>query len=400
MASETYTGAGAGLWSDPADWSGDAPPTQDAGALFTGGITATVGGDGVVNTIMVLGDADVTFTGTVTVHGWGSGNGFMVCDGAMASFAPGSALDTGGLFQVGFDDPGALAADGAALSTADAVIGRLAPAIGSVTLDGSTWSDAGDLTVGAAGTGTLDAAGGSRLSVGGNLYLGTSAGASGQVTLSGGTAMTVAKAAFIGLGGTGTLRVDADSSFQAGTLLRIGDGGSLVLAGGSVAAEGTSPVSCAAGISIMGGGTISGFGTLATAADGQFHDNGLIAADGGTLKIDATVVGLGAMRIDAASTVAITGALRLTGGVYFAGAGAALDLAHGAAVAAVLSGFAAGDSIAMAGIDQAAWNQATGVLTLSEAGHTVDRLQLAGSYGSDSFMVTQAGGVGVVSVTA
>jgi deoxyribose-phosphate aldolase len=86
-------------------------------------------------------------------------------------------------------------------------------------------------------------------------------------------------------------------------------------------------------------------------------------------------------------------------GLAFIGAGGTLALAHGATVTAPIAGFAIGDIISMAGVDAISFKASTGVLTLSDAGTTVTKLHLAGSFAGDVFGVSQSGGVGVISLT-
>jgi len=66
-------------------------------------------------------------------------------------------------------------------------------------------------------------------------------------------------------------------------------------------------------------------------------------------------------------------------------------LAHGATVTAPISGFAIGDTIAMANVDAVSFTAATGMLALSDKSVSVDTLHLVGSFSGDTFAVTQTG---------
>ena len=406
MTFSLFTGkSAAASWADTANWKGGVAPGITDTALFLNGANSTQTGTFSVNNIMTLGDVALTIQGTVDTLGTGFCTGFMVCDGASATFAPGSTLnDPNGALLAGVDEIGTVVARGTALAathltTANATIGKFAGGLGTVTIDHASWSNSTVIFLGGGGGGRLNVIDGGQVYVGGNLAMGMWQGGTGTATLASGGDMTVAGAVSIGgpgtggSPGTGTLTVNAGSVFDVKNAMNEAAGGKLTLAGGVVSVGDTH-----AWFTVGAGAVAEGHGVLTTRTGGMFADNGTVAADGGTLRIDGVVVGTGTMQIDAKSTLSLTSAHVMLPALIFAGADATLTLAHGAAVTGLLDGFTFGDQIAMAGIDAATWSSTTGDLTLTSAGTTVDKLHLAGSYAGDIFSVTQSGGIGVIGV--
>jgi T5SS/PEP-CTERM-associated repeat protein len=402
MATYLYTGHGnTSNWADPADWKGGIAPTTTDTALFLGGGAATVTAPVSVQNVMLLGAMSLTFDGAVNISGTGFCTGFMVCDDATATFAPGATLnDPAGALVVGIDDVGTFIATGTAaaptpLTTANGTIGRFAASAGTVTLNDTTWNCATTVFLGGAGQGALNILNGSQVTLGGNLAAGCDAGSTGALTLASGGDLTVRGSTALGMAGLATITVDHGSLFTVQNLAMIGPGSTLDLAGGSVAAG-----LVGGWLSVEAGGQIVGDGLLTTRATGMFEDDGRVEATGGTLQIDGVIKGAGAMQIDANSTLASTGIALMLPQVTFAGAGATLSLSHAEWVTGALAGFTIGDHITMAGIDAATWNAATQTLILSDAGQRVDALHLAGTYDGDVFAVTQANGLGTISLSA
>jgi len=73
-------------------------------------------------------------------------------------------------------------------------------------------------------------------------------------------------------------------------------------------------------------------------------------------------------------------------------------LAHGANVAAPISGFALGDIIAMVNVTAATFTASTGMLALSDNGVHVDSLHLLGSFVGDTFGVQQTVSDSIISL--
>jgi T5SS/PEP-CTERM-associated repeat protein len=85
----------------------------------------------------------------------------MVCDGAVAVFAPGSALNDGNLLIVGNDAVGTLLAKGSGslhsvLNSVDANLGKQDAGVGTVTIDNAVWTNSGHAYIGDNGAATLN----------------------------------------------------------------------------------------------------------------------------------------------------------------------------------------------------------------------------------------------------
>jgi T5SS/PEP-CTERM-associated repeat protein len=405
MAKTTYIGAGiAGDWADPANWKSDIAPGVTDNVQILNGASMAINGTVSVNAIMIINGGTDTFTGSVSTAGVGNCQGFMVCVGSTAVLAPGASLNDGGVFQIGVGGVGGFIANGttAAATTVHSLtgtIGKLAAGVGTVTINDADWTTKDSLVVGALGVGTLDVQSGGQVTVGTNLAMGLETGAVGNATLSSGGMMTVDGSASIGGGdkasplGTATLTVDPGSTFDVHGGMSVSDGSKVILNGGTVSVGDHS-----GSLMVQPGGQIIGHGTLAGRTGAWINDSGTIEASGGTLTINASMTGQGAILIDANSTAAITGKSLLMPRITFSGANATLSLANAANVNSDISGFTVGDQIDMPGIDKAVWNSLTQTLQLSDAGHVVDTLHLSGSYGSDIFSVAHTGTLGVITM--
>jgi T5SS/PEP-CTERM-associated repeat protein len=405
MTKITFTGGGtAGDWADPANWKGDVAPGIADNVQILDGASMAVNGTVSVNAIMIINGGTDTFTGAVSTAGVGNCQGFMVCVGSTAVFGPGSSLNDGGVFQIGVGGIGGFIANGTsaaatAIHSHTGTIGKLAAGVGTVTINDASWTTTDSLVVGALGSGTLNVLSGGQVNVGTNLAMGFESGAVGTATLSSGGTVMVDGSASIGGGdkasplGTGTLTVNAGSTFDVHGGIGVSDGSAVNLDGGTVSAGDQS-----GSLMVQAGGHITGHGTLTGRTGSWINDSGTIEASGGTLDINASLTGQGAVLIDAGSTVAITGRALLMPRLTFSGADATLSLASAATVNSTISGFTFGDQIEMPGIDRAVWNSHTQTLQLSDAGHLVDTLHLSGSYGSDVFSVAHTGTLGVITL--
>lgn len=403
----TYNGHGqADNWSDAANWAGGVAPSG-VSSIALMPVNATLNGTFTVGSLMVLGQETVTVNGTLNTLSPGFCSSFMVCNGALVNFASSSALNTAGGFIVGINEAGAVVAHGAGsahamLNTLNGKMGENPGSLGSITIDDAIWHDRGQMFVGVAGHGSLTVTNGGQISTGDAFIIGDDSTGVGVVSLSGGSNVTVGAFAAVGGsgegqnpklppgGGSGTLSVASGSVFSAAYRIDVHAGSTITLAGGTVAVTDAYP-----GLQISAGGTLSGNGTVTIGgvSPSQFGvtDNGMIQASGGVLQINGALLGTGQVQIGASSTLSINGPSIGVGTIAFTGSNGTLALSKGIADHAVLTGFAVGDTIFMAGVDNLSFNASTDVLTLSAGTHVVDNLQLAGSYASNAFTLTHSG---------
>ncbi len=411
QGTSTYTGLGhAGNWSDPANWSGGVAPTGlNSTALFTS--NAAMNGSFSTGQMMMLGTEAITVNGTLNTLSPGFCTSFMICNGATVTFTPTATLNDAGGLIVGVHADGTLIAQGAGaahatMNTVDGKMGLFAGSNGAVTIDDAVWNNSEEMRVGAAGQGSLAVTDGGQVHVGAAILVGAKVGGTGQVTVSGGSQIVANGGALIGGGlsgdpaGTGSVTVNAGSLFSAGACMVIGSHGTMTLAGGTA-----SLTNAGTGLIVAGGGTLSGHGTFnMTAAPGTsimgIADSGMIQASGGTLVVNASVDGAGQMSIAANSTLAINGAHINAPVISFVGSNGTLALATGIVDHAIITGFAAGDTLLMAGVDTLGWNPSTDVLTLSAGTHVVDHVQFAGTYASNAFTLTQSSAGAMIGLAA
>ncbi len=402
----------AGNWSDPANWTGNVPPSATSGnAIFTQ--DATLNQSFSVYRMMMLGTEAITVNGTLSTMSTNHCNSFMICNGAHVTFTPGAVLNDAGGLIVGVHANGWFTAEGsgsthAVLNSRDGKIGQHLNSNGTMVVDDAVWHNSDRMFVGLSGIGSLTVSDASQVTVGDCFGIGVNKGGTGNVTLSGGSTLSVGTFAVIGGNGVdtdtpppsgtgigvGTLTVDAGSAFTVAQSLKVSAGSAAELAGGAVTVTNAFP-----GLT-LDGGTLSGFGTVSVGPAGHsagITDDGSVTATGGTLVLNSSISGTGAVHIAAGSTLAITGSSIGVPSIAFDGSDATLSLAHGIADHATIAGFASGDTITMAGIDGMGFNASTDVLSLTSGGHVVDTLQLSGSYASNAFTFTQDGmGGGVI----
>jgi T5SS/PEP-CTERM-associated repeat protein len=386
----------AGNWADPQNWwHGPVPVTTSVVVVPT---NAVLNGSFTAKTVMFLGNEVVTVNGDLTTMNTNVCESFMVCDEADAVFNPGSALNVAGALIVGNDDLGTLLATGSAtLTSVNAKIGRLDGGIGHVTIDGAHWSNATGIAVGFSGAGTLTVTDGGHVSSGNDVDVGCFTGSSGLLAVTNGSTLSVGSSLNLGSGpnsamgsGTAQVVVDATSAITFGAAVTINAGEAIALQGGSLTGGMYSSA-----VRVTPGGTLSGFGTV-TSANGGIADFGTIVASGGTLVLDSALSGNGVLDIAANSTATIEGAALGNVGVVFSGQGATLDLSQGILQHGTLQDFGAGDSIVMQGVTGLTFNAVNDVLSLTGAGHVVDKLHFAGSYQSTSFTLSQSGAGAVI----
>ncbi len=403
-----FTGHGqAGNWADPANWTGNVlPNTTSSTALFFN-VGGTLNGNFSVFNMMALGNETITVNGTLNTTSTNLCQSLMVCDNAVANFTSTAVLNDAGGLIVGADAAGTLTAIGngaahATLNSRDGKIGQHQNSQGTMTLNDAVWNVSDRMFVGLSGIGNLTESAGTHVSVAACFGIGANLGGTGHVTLSGGSTLSVGTFAIIGGNGldtdtpapagtgigTGTLTVGAGSAFSAAMSLKVSAGSSVSMAGGSLTVGNAYP-------GLMLTGALSGYGTVSVGPAGQnsagITDGGVVTASGGALVLNSSISGTGQVQIASGSTLAINGSSIGVPSIAFTGSNGTLALAHGIADHATITGFAAGDSILMAGVDAMSFNASTDVLSLSSGGHVVDQLQLAGSYASNAFTLTETG---------
>jgi T5SS/PEP-CTERM-associated repeat protein len=390
----------AGNWSDPKNWWNGLP---GASSLVLVPLSATLNGSFAAQTVMLLGTETVTVNGTLITHNPNLCESFMVCDGAVANFNPGSVLNDAGCLIVGNDDEGTLtalasASSHASLTTAAAIIGRLDDGVGVVKVAGGQWTDTGGMAVGLNGQGALLITDDGVVSVGTNLTIGVNEGASGQITVANGGTLAVYATLGVGSGiagdqGEATLTIGQAGLVTVGSGLNVPVGETLTMAGGTLRGG-----AYAGGVLVETGGLLSGFGTIAMPS-GAIADCGTIVATGGTLVLDGILAGpTGTLDIAKGATADITGSEIGHVTIAFTGADGVLDLATGLTDLGKIADFAAGDVIQMAGLTGLSFNATTDVLTLKDGNSTVDTLRFAGAYSSNAFTLTQSSAGALITV--
>ena len=297
MATDTWTGAFGGNWSDPTGWSGGTVPAA---------------GDTVQ-----LSDA---LSGPYTVH-------LDANEGAYAALTVSAANATLALYYGGLT----LSVSGATtLSAGDIAIA------GNATLDTGTFVESGGFL--GMSNGTLDASGQATLSggglgiYGGTLHAGSLAFAGGSFGISGGdvtvtnqVSETAGTAGFYG------------GTFNAGSLAV--SGGSLGMSGGTLDASGA--------LTLSGTGSIGLYNTAATLEAGSLSQTGgSLGMSGGTLAVagEASFIGgtdvfYGGSTVDAGSlqvgsssaahTLTVNGAVFAVSGTASVAAGSTLSMYGG-----------------------------------------------------------------------
>lgn len=242
--------------------------TLAANAASTG-IVSLAGGTLTVQDQILVGDAGtgtLTLTDAASVSSSGITLGAQTLSSGQASITD-SRLDSSANLFVGLSGTGTLTASASQLEAPEIFIGRNSGATGTVTISGGTTSLAGELHVGAEGVGTFTLDDGGRLnSTRGNMGFGSNA--VGQVNILNGH-WSNTRAIFVGVSGSGTLNIGA---------------------AGSIASESGYISQNAAGRGIVNitSGSWSMTDTLAVGVNGT----GELSATGGTVSSEWTQLGL------------------------------------------------------------------------------------------------------------
>jgi fibronectin-binding autotransporter adhesin len=371
MATDTWTGAFGGNWSDPTGWSGDTVPAAgdtvqlsqalngpytvhlDANegayaaltvsaanatlALYYGGLTLTVSGA----TTLSAGDIAIAGNATLDTGTFAESGGFLGMSNGTLDASGQATLSGGGLgIYGGTLQAGSLAFAGGSFGISGGnvtVTNQVTESAGTAGFYGGSFN-AGSLAVsgGSLGMsgGTLDASGALTLSGTGSIGLyntaatleaGSLSQTGGSLGMSGGTLAVAGQASFTG----GTDVFYGGSTVDAGSL-QVGSSGAahtFTINGAVFAISGTASVAAGSTLSMYGGsfstkggltdsGTISGAGTIG----GPLSGSGTVYAEEGTLDLTGTVAsGLtfeiasyGDLKIDGtATTGAASGGYRM-----------------------------------------------------------------------------------------
>ena len=310
--------------------------------------------------------------------------------------AGGTLTGTGVGLNANFNGPGAWVLNGALLTLA-----------GNTDISGTT------------ATAKVTAQGGAQITSL-STSLGSAAGQTGNLTVTGSSAIGptswTTTALTVGGAGQGTLTVSSGGIVAAGSVA-VGSKGHIDLAaGGTLSASGPMTVATAGSITLEGGtltlsnpapsllrvgATMSGFGTV----NGSITDNGTINATGGLLTLSGPVGGSGQINIGTGATLDVKSTTAASDTISFQDSTGTLVVQQTGTVGAIISGFVAGDTIDLSSLKFAPGATATiagGVLKVT-SGAVTETLSLTGIGNGSSFSVTADSSgtgtyVGVVSV--
>jgi len=245
-----------------------------------------------------------------------------------AEILAGDSASTDALI-VGLGNDGTLTALGS-LQTSSASIGSLPGATGAFDLTGAAanWQNSGTLLVGDQGTGTFTISAGGQYIGGGPVYIGSAAGSSGSLTVSGQSSFTPSgQPLFIGYNGQGSFDLTDGATADTGdATLGYGAGSA-----GSVSVSG-------AGTSWLIGGDL---------VVGQDGTGTMTISTGATVSNDNATIGLGSGGDTSSATISGLGSQWTTGGLLTIGSSGAgtLSVYSGATVSsgsAIIGRFASG----------------------------------------------------------
>jgi T5SS/PEP-CTERM-associated repeat protein/autotransporter-associated beta strand protein len=292
-------------------------------------------------------DSALVSSQTGSVGNNAGGDGFV-------EVADGGTWTNSGSLLVGNADSGYLDVySGGTVTAANAVFGVLGSVDGAAWIgdSGSSFATAGNLTVGGSGIGTVDIVDGGQVTTGGNAIIGDNAASVGNVILTGsGTSWSVAGTLYVGNAGSGLLQL-----LQESVLNVQGGLGSIVMGhtGGVGAIDigydgegfGAGPVINASSITTESGTGSLLFGTDATSADPYYltrtgvsggpavtiagttavlQVNGYTVLEGSSTYSGGTLISGGTLVADAANALG-TGPVTLSGGRLVTASGITLN---------------------------------------------------------------------------
>jgi hypothetical protein len=168
------------------------------------------------------------------------------------------------------------------------------------------------------------------------------------------------------------------------------DGGFLDASGTGECVVGRSTALAQAGAVVVDGGArIAGFGAIGGDASAGIIDDGTIAASRGVLVLESAVSGAGTITIAAGASLLAVKSLAARDVVFETGGPARLIIDPAANVTSTLSGFGAGDTIDLRGLDVASVTFSRGTLTLENGdGVAIGSMHFLGSYTKANFALS------------
>jgi hypothetical protein len=319
--------------------------------------------------------------GTITNQAGGDING---PTGILVSGGNATVVDAGTIFGTtyavqftggGTDrlvlDPGAVVSGTVSGAGAHSTL-ELAAGNSTITGLGSQFLGFGQVVVDRGANVTLtkanSLAAGSTLAVSGTLTASGSMVDNGKATISG-TLRT---------SGTGAIRIGQGATMSAGSVLTPGSTGSVEIGGAGGAKAGV--------VTVDSGATLRGAGSVTTAVS----DVGTVEANG-TLSIAGSLTGSGLAKIDSHSLLSVGGALGTARMQFLSGGNETAVLGSPTAVTAVISGFAATDTLDLAGFAATRLSFASDTLTVSQASGGAAKLLFSSAYTGHHFAMASDG---------
>lgn len=331
FAQSSWTNLGAGNWDVEGNWSPSVPAFGDEAVIANSGTallpSSVSGGFGTLYVGLSAGQAGHVYLNGGSLTGIMAHLGFAedsfgsvtIDDGSFTTFAP---------IFVGDSGDGQITINGGTVSTFYGFIGYGSTGSGSATINGGTWSLDEDFVVGYSGTGSLTVNGG--LVAGTTSYIGNDPGSSGVALVTGGT-WSSAAALYVGASGTGALNI------SGGLVTVSGSNTSAVYVGNAGGASGAITLSGGSGnrgvletnvvLKVGGEGTLTFDGGVLRAISNQPNflsgfDSDDVLIDGGGAFIDSNGYSVG-IATSLAGTGTLTkqgeGALTLSGSNRFSG---------------------------------------------------------------------------------
>jgi hypothetical protein len=396
-ATVTNSGAITGTFGSGVHLGGGGTVTNAAGAAITGaidGITLAASGsvsnagsiNGATGVLFAAGGALTNKAGAAIT---GSTDGVLVAGGNVTVTNAGTISGptyavrfTGGGNDTLIIDPGAVFSGKVnGTSAASALVLASAASVGVIAGLGTSFAGFKTVTEAAGAkwtvTGTNSLAGTTSLTVNGALTDTGSLTVAGPATVKGALATS----------GTGTVRLEHGPSLLKGSVLQTASKGSIEIGTAGGAATGV--------VTVDKGSSLSGAGTIKNSV----VDKGGIDATGGGLTITGSLTGTGAASISSHSVLTVDGKAAVAGIKFLSGGHEIAVFATPTAVSSTLSGFAASDTIELAGFTATKLSFAGHTLTVDGKGGSVAHLNFAASYVTKDFsFITNTHGTNITFV--
>ena len=344
-----------------------------SGGTVSVGQALIVGGAGTGS--LSVGTAGTVYAASILLGDGAGSTGSVVING------PQSVLAAYQSIFIGASGEGQLLIDsgGTTVSSVTVDIGTSAGASGTVTVSGSgsELRASAALVVGDAANGTL-AIENQATATASILTVGNVSGSSGTVTVSGSGASLAVTVASIGgnweaAGGTGLLDLSAGGVLTNTGWTNVWNQGTIQLSGGALLTQAVDLMGC-----LVGYGTVE---TSSTLADYQIMNDGSILASGGTLDLLGTVTQTGTLAIASGAELLVQDPVANTQTVIFeSGSDETLTMADPAMMQASIMGFAAGDTIELLGVAVDTLQFINGTLAAIGSGGPDNTLRAVGSF--------------------